>query len=58
VPCEGTGSELGVKNLVKGARNADNTRKFYEWQLTERVSEQEMVRPKSQTGQPLLKADP
>lgn len=34
VPCEGTGFEIGAMSLVKGARNADNARKFYEWQLT------------------------
>ena len=34
VPCEGTGYEIGAMSLVKGARNADNGRKFYEWQLT------------------------
>jgi len=34
VPCEGTGYEIGAMSLVKGARNLDNARKFYEWQLT------------------------
>lgn len=34
VPCEGTGYEIGAMSLVKGGRNADNARKFYEWQLT------------------------
>ena len=34
VPCEGTGYEIGAMSIVKGARNADNARKFYEWQLT------------------------
>lgn len=34
VPCEGTGYEIGAMSIVKGARNLDNARKFYEWQLT------------------------
>ncbi len=34
VPCEGTGYEIGAMSIVKGARNIDNARKFYEWQLT------------------------
>jgi iron(III) transport system substrate-binding protein len=34
VPCEGTGYEVGAMSLVKGARNADAARRFYEWQLT------------------------
>jgi iron(III) transport system substrate-binding protein len=34
VPCEGTGYEIGAMSIVKGARNLDNARRFYEWQLT------------------------
>ncbi|MFM7531676.1 MAG: ABC transporter substrate-binding protein [Rubrivivax sp.] len=34
VPCEGTGYEIGAMSLVKGARNLDNARRFYEWSLT------------------------
>lgn len=34
VPCEGTGYEIGAMSLVKGARNAEPARRFYEWQLT------------------------
>ncbi len=33
-PCEGTGYEIGSMSLVKGARNADNARAFYDWVLT------------------------
>lgn len=33
-PCEGTGYEIGSMSIVKGARNADNARKFYDWALT------------------------
>ena len=34
VPCEGTGYEIGAMSLVKGARNADAAKRFYEWSLT------------------------
>jgi len=34
VPCEGTGYEIGAMSIVKGARNLDNARRFYEWSLT------------------------
>ena len=34
LPCEGTGAEIGSMSLVKGARNLDNAKKFYEWALT------------------------
>jgi iron(III) transport system substrate-binding protein len=33
-PCEGTGYEIGSVSLVKGARNLDNAKKFYDWALT------------------------
>lgn len=33
-PCEGTGYEIGSMSIVKGARNAENARKFYDWALT------------------------
>ena len=33
-PCEGTGYEIGSMSLVKGARNAENAKKFYDWALT------------------------
>ncbi|MCC6197800.1 MAG: ABC transporter substrate-binding protein [Burkholderiales bacterium] len=33
-PCEGTGYEVGSMSIVKGARNLDNARKFYDWALT------------------------
>jgi len=32
-PCEGTGYEIGSMSIVKGARNLDAARKFYEWAL-------------------------
>ena len=33
-PCEGTGYEIGSMSIVKGARNFDNAKKFYDWALT------------------------
>lgn len=33
-PCEGTGYEVGSMSILKGARNADNAKKFYDWALT------------------------
>ncbi len=34
VPCEGTGYEIGSMSIIKGARNLDNARKFYEFALS------------------------
>jgi iron(III) transport system substrate-binding protein len=36
-PCEGTGYEIGSLSIVKGARNLDNAKKFYDWALTPRA---------------------
>lgn len=33
-PAEGTGAEIGSMSIVKGARNLENAKKFYEWALT------------------------
>jgi iron(III) transport system substrate-binding protein len=33
-PCEGTGYEIGSMSLIKGARNEDAAKKFYDWALT------------------------
>ena len=33
-PCEGTGYEVGSMSIVKGARNLENAKKFYDWALT------------------------
>ena len=33
-PCEGTGYEIGSMSIIKGARNLDNAKKFYDWTLT------------------------
>jgi len=33
-PCEGTGFEIGSMSLIKGAKNMDNAKKFYDWALS------------------------
>jgi iron(III) transport system substrate-binding protein len=33
-PCEGTGYEIGSMSLIKGAKNLDSAKKFYDWALT------------------------
>lgn len=33
-PCEGTGYEIGSMSMVKGARNPDQAKRFYDWALT------------------------
>ena len=33
-PCEGTGYEVGGIALVKGARNKDNARRYYDWLMS------------------------
>lgn len=33
-PCEGTGYEIGSMSIIKGAKNMDNAKKFYDWALT------------------------
>lgn len=32
-PCEGTGYEIGGMSLIKGSRNEENAKKFYDWAL-------------------------
>ncbi len=34
VPCEGTGYEVGSMSIIKGAKNPENAKKFYDWALT------------------------
>jgi iron(III) transport system substrate-binding protein len=36
-PCEGTGYEIGSMSIVKGARNLDNAKKWYDWALKAEV---------------------
>ncbi|MCU0983480.1 MAG: ABC transporter substrate-binding protein [Acetobacteraceae bacterium] len=33
-PCEGTGYEIGSMSIIKGARNMENAKRFYDWALT------------------------
>ncbi len=33
-PCEGTGYEIGSMSIIKGARNLDNAKRFFDWALT------------------------
>src|SRR5262245_52556050 len=34
IPCEGTGYEVGSMSIVKGAKNLENAKRFYDWALT------------------------
>ena len=34
LPCEGVGYEIGSMAIIKGARNLDAARRFYDWALT------------------------
>ncbi|MCP8894771.1 ABC transporter substrate-binding protein [Shinella daejeonensis] len=36
-PCEGTGYEIGSMSIVKGARNLENAKIWYDWALTPEV---------------------
>ncbi|MEN0097985.1 MAG: ABC transporter substrate-binding protein, partial [Brucella pseudogrignonensis] len=36
-PCEGTGYEIGSMSIIKGARNLENAKKWYDWALTAEV---------------------
>lgn len=38
-PCEGTGYEIGSMSIVKGARNLEGAKKFYDWALTPATQE-------------------
>ena len=33
-PADGTGAEIGSMSIIKGARNLDNAKRFYDWALT------------------------
>ena len=33
-PCEGTGYEVGSMSIIKGARNLENAKKFFDWALS------------------------
>ncbi len=53
-PAEGTGAEIGSMSIVKGARNLEAAKKFYEWALT--ASAQEMGAAAKQFQLPSNKA--
>jgi iron(III) transport system substrate-binding protein len=36
-PCEGTGYEIGSMSIVKGSKNLDNAKVWYDWALTPEV---------------------
>ena len=38
-PADGTGAEIGSMSLIKGARNLEAAKKFYEWALTAAAQE-------------------
>ena len=38
-PADGTGAEIGSMSLIKGARNMDAAKKFYDWALTPAAQE-------------------
>jgi len=38
-PCEGTGYEIGSMSLIKGAKNPDLAKKWYDWALTPAAQE-------------------
>jgi iron(III) transport system substrate-binding protein len=38
-PTDGTGAEIGSMSIIKGARNMDAAKKFYEWALTPSAQE-------------------
>jgi len=33
-PCEGTGFEIGSMSIIKGSKNMENAKKWYDWALT------------------------
>ncbi len=38
-PTDGTGAEIGSMSIIKGARNLEDSKKFYEWALTPAAQE-------------------
>ena len=53
-PSDGTGAEIGSMSLIKGSRNLDAAKKFYEWALT--PAAQEMAAAAKQFQLPSNKA--
>ncbi len=52
-PAEGTGAEIGSMSIIKGARNLEAAKKFYEWSLT--AGSQEMGAAAKQFQLPSVK---
>jgi iron(III) transport system substrate-binding protein len=38
-PCEGTGYEIGSMSIIKGSRNPEEAKQFYDWALTPEAQE-------------------
>ena len=38
-PCEGTGYEIGSMSIIKGAKNLENAKKWYDWALSAQAQE-------------------
>jgi iron(III) transport system substrate-binding protein len=38
-PCEGTGYEIGSMSIIKGARNMEEAKKFYDWALSKEAQD-------------------
>jgi iron(III) transport system substrate-binding protein len=38
-PCEGTGYEIGSMSIIKGARNMDEAKQFYDWALSKEAQD-------------------
>jgi iron(III) transport system substrate-binding protein len=38
-PCEGTGYEIGSMSIIKGARNLDEAKTFYDWALSKEAQD-------------------
>lgn len=53
-PADGTGAEIGSMSIIKGSRNAEAAKKFYEWALT--PGAQEMAAAAKQFQLPSSKA--
>jgi iron(III) transport system substrate-binding protein len=53
-PTDGTGAEIGSMSIIKGARNLEAAKKFYEWALT--PAAQEMAAAAKQFQVPSNKA--
>ncbi|HEX6978944.1 MAG TPA: ABC transporter substrate-binding protein [Alphaproteobacteria bacterium] len=46
-PCEGTGYEIGSMSIIKGAKNLENAKKWYDWALS---AEAQSIGPKNKVS--------